>query len=202
MTNRSFLKGIVACLALTLVLSGTLFLLNHGHSRPEGVAENWLTAIGDTTRKGVEADATHRADKIGAPELAIPLLEPHPELIKRKAGFDDLEVGKATRVDAGSPDKVKVGFRVHARRPEDKTAEINGVLTLERSKNKWMVTALDVVDPKAAGVPDLPSDGGPPPSSAPVSLWIGALVGAAVVGAVTTALVGAASRAAAQPSAV
>jgi hypothetical protein len=203
MSNHSFAKGSVACIALMMVLAGTLFLLNHGHSRPEGVAENWLTAIGDTTRKGVEADATKRADKIGAPELAVPILEPHPELIKRKSGFDDLEVGKAARVDPASPDKVRVGFRVHARRPQDQTAEINGVLTLERSNDKWMVTALDVTDPASAGLPALPSDGGPPPSSAPASLWLGALVGAVIVGAITTALVKSAGGAVtAEPAAV
>ena len=65
MSNRQFFKGIVACLALMIAFSGAVFLLNHGNSRPEGVAENWLEAIGDTTRKGVEADATKRADEIG-----------------------------------------------------------------------------------------------------------------------------------------
>jgi len=204
-SNRSFIKGIVVCIAITMVLSGALFLLNQGHSRPEGVAENWLTAIGDTTRKGVEADATKRADKIGAPELAIRVLEPHAELIKRKTGFDDLEVGKATPVERrGVGSSVRVAFRVHALRPNDKTEKVSGVLTLVRpGRDKaWMVTALDVVDPKTAGVPDLPSDGGPPPSSAPVSLWFGALAGAAFIGLITTALVKSAGGTATEPVAV
>lgn len=202
MSNKSFTVGLVVCLVLMMVFGGALFLLNNGHSRPEGVAEDWLTAIGDTTREGVEADATNRADKIGAPELAIQILEPHPELIERKAGFDDLEVGKAVRVDAASPDNVRVAFRVHARRPHDEKVEINGVLTLKRTGKAWMVTALDVVDPKSAGVPVLPSDGGPPPSSAPASLWLGALLGAALIGLVTTALVKAAGGGAPEPVAV
>ncbi len=189
MNNRTFVSGLVVCVAVMFAIGGALFLLNHGHSRPEGVAEDWLTAIGDTTRKGVEADATSRADKIGAPELAIHVLEPHPEAIDRKAGFDDLEVGKAVRVAEASADKVRVAFRVHARRPADEKVEINGVLTLDRADDKWMVTALDVIDPVVAGVPALPSEGGPPPSSAPFTLWIGALVGAALVGLLTTALV-------------
>ncbi|MBA2608547.1 MAG: hypothetical protein H0U92_06390 [Actinobacteria bacterium] len=204
MNNKSFIKGLVVCTALMIAVGGGLFLLNHGHNRPEGVAEDWLTAIGDTTRKGVEADATRRADKIGAPELAIRILEPQPEAIDRKAGFEDLEVGKAARLSEVDGSAVRVAFHVTARRPADKTEEVNGVLTLvkEAGDDKWTVTALDVIDPKVAGVPELPSNGGPPPSSAPVSLWLGALVGAALVGLVTTALVRAASPAAPAPAAV
>ena len=194
MTNRSFVAGLVVCVALMMILGGSLFLLNHGHSRPEGVAENWLTAIGDTTRKGVEADATKRADKVGAPELARNVLEPHAELIHRKSGFDDLEVGKATPVSPYTPNKVRVAFRVHALRPHDKTVEIDGVLTLQRNPKKWMVTELNVVDPATVGVAKLPSDGGPPPSSAGYSLWLAALIGAGVTGVVTTTLVKVAGR--------
>lgn len=194
MTNRQFTKGIVACLALMVAFSGVIFLLNHGNSRAEGVAENWLEAIGDTTRKGVEADATRRADEIGAPELAIHVLHPQPEEIDRKAGFANLEVGKSQRVDEDNPDKVKVGFHVSARRPEDETVDIEGVITLEKIDDEWHVVALQRTDPVKAGVPALPSDGGPPPSSAPVSLWFGALVGALLVGAVTSALVRSAGR--------
>ena len=189
MTNRRFAEGLVACAALIMVLFGALWLLNRGHSRPEGVAENWLTAIGDTTRKGVEADATKRADKVGAPELAIHVLWPHPEDIDRKAGFDDIEVGKAKRSHNGN--SALVAFRVHALRPGDKTKEIEGVIRLEQQDDNrgWGIMDLQVTDPVAAGVPALPSDGGPPPSSAPFTLWIGALVGAAVIGVVTTLLV-------------
>jgi hypothetical protein len=187
MTNRKFAEGLTACLALVLVMFAVLWLLNRGHSRPEGVAENWLTAISDTTRKGVEADATKRADKIGAPELAIHVLWPHAEDINRKAGFDDIEVGKAKRSEDGAT--ADVAFRVHALRPDDKTVDIEGVIRLERQDDAWHVTDLRQVNPVEAGVPALPSDGGPPPSSAPMTLWLGALVGAAIIGVITTALV-------------
>ncbi len=187
MTNRKFAQGLVCCVALIVAMFGVLWLLNRGHSRPEGVAENWLTAIGDTTRKGVEADATKRADKVGAPELAIHVLWGHPEQIKRKAGFEDIEVGKAKRSDDGQ--EAEVAFRVHARRPGDKTKEVLGVIKLERQDDAWHITDLRQGDPVKAGVPSLPSDGGPPPSSAPFTLWLGALAGAAVIGVVTSALV-------------
>ncbi len=194
MTNRQFTSGLVVCLALMLAIGGGLFVLNHGHNRPEGIAEDWLTAIGETTRKGVEADSTRRADEIGAPELARPILHPHAEEIDRKAGFRDLEVGKAVRVTETDPDTVRVGFRVHARRPRDKTVTIEGVLTMQREADEWHVVALDQIDPVQAGVPALPSNGGPPPSSAPWSLWIGGVVGSALIGVVTTALVRSAGR--------
>lgn len=193
MSNRTFVAGLVCCVAVMLALGGAIALLNAGNNRPEGVAEDWLTAIGDTTRKGVEADATKRADAIGAPELARKILHPFADEIDRKSGFPDLEVGKAAKVGA-SDDEVRVAFHVTARRPADKTVEITGVITLAKSGDDWHVTAVDVVRPESLGVPDLPSEGGPPPSSAPWSLWIGALVGSVLILVVTAALVRAAGR--------
>ena len=87
----------------------------HGTSRPEGVAENWLTAVGDTTRKGVEADARKRAEKIGGVSIGEAICCSSDT--DGKAAFADLEVGKAvngraigrrcasasTRVTAGTP---------------------------------------------------------------------------------------------------
>lgn len=194
MTRAQFTKGIVACLAVMIAMFGALYALNHGHNRPEGVAEDWLTAIGDTTRKGVEADSTRRADEIGGPELARNVLWGHPEDINRKAGFEDLEVGKAQRINPANADIVRVGFRVNARRPEKKTKEIEGVLTLEKVDDKWHISALDEIKVEKAGLPALPSAGGPPPASAPVSLWVGAIIGSALIGVILTGLVKAAGR--------
>jgi hypothetical protein len=190
-SNSTFVKGLVACVAVMLAFGGAIALLNAGNNRPEGAAEDWLNAMGDTTRKGVEADATHRADKLGAPELARSLVHPFAKEIDRKAAFKDLEVGKAAAKTANS---VRVAFRVNARRPNDKTVEITGVLTLDKRDDDWMVTALESVDPATYALPALPSEGGPPPSSAPWSLWIGALVGAGLIGLVTAALVRSAGR--------
>ena len=195
MTNKSFMAGIVVCIALMLAFGGVLFLLNHGHNRPEGVAEDWLTAVGDTTRKGVEADATRRADKIGPLELADRRLV--SDDTNEKSAFEDLEVGKAVKIGtADSP--VKVAFKVHARRGDD-TVKVAGVLTLVKTDDAWKVTASELVADEntegqpanvvLAGVPVLPSEGGPPPSSAPFTLWIGGAIGAMLVGVITTALV-------------
>ena len=200
MSNATFVKGLVACAALMLAFGGIIAILNDGNNRPEGVAEDWLTAISDTTREGVEADATRRADAIGPPEFARNLLYPYAEEIDRKGGFVDLEVGKAVAVEARvlgalpAGEQVRVPFRVTARRPNDKTVERNGVITLDMVEDEWLITAVQVVDPQKLGLPELPSDGGPPPSSAPVTLWLGALVGAALIGVVSSALVRAAGR--------
>jgi hypothetical protein len=187
-STRTFVAGIVACIAVMLALGGALFVLNHGHHRPEGAAEHWLAALSDTTRKGVERDAKERTSKIGDPTLGRELVHPDAEAIDRKSAFADLEVGKAVVEGTNS----RVGFRVHARRPNDETAELTGVMTLAERGEEWKVVAVNVG--AASDVPALPSEGGPPPSSAPWSLWIGALVGSLVIGVITSALVRAAGR--------
>jgi hypothetical protein len=191
--TSTFVKGLVLMLVLMAAGLVGLGVLNHSQNRPEGVAERWLTAVGDTTRKGVEADARKRAEKIGPVSLATHLIEHDAKAINRKTGFEDLEVGKAVHEAAG----VRVGFRVHAKRPNDKTVEITGVLGLAKVGDKWMVQTLDTGEVTAMGVPALPSEGGPPPSSAGASLWLGGLVGAAIIGLVTTSLVRLAGRPAA-----
>ena len=201
MKTSTFVKGLVVAVAIMVL--GIVGLLNvHGKSRPEGVAENWLTAVGDTTRKGVEADARKRAEKIGAVSLAKELVYPDAKAIHRKSAFDDLEVGKAVRLAVPEPvgvsvEQVEVGFRVHALRPNDEKKEITGVVTLIRHDD-WNVVQVRVGD--LAGVPALPSDGGPPPSSAPLSLWLGGLVGAAIIGVITSALIRLAGRPTATPA--
>src|SRR4051812_42480321 len=72
--RSGFIKGLVACLAVMVALGVVIHFANSGHHRPEGAAEHWLTAVGDTTRKGVTTDARDRAEKIGPLALARPLL--------------------------------------------------------------------------------------------------------------------------------
>jgi hypothetical protein len=91
--KRQFAIAVVAALAVMIGLGGVIAVANHGHHRPEGAAERWLTAIGDTTRKGVKADAIKRADKLGGEALGASLLP--SEDTKGKSAFPDLEVGKA-----------------------------------------------------------------------------------------------------------
>jgi hypothetical protein len=198
MSNSTFVKGLAACVAAMLAFGVGIGFLNHGTSRPEGVAERWLTAVGDTPRKGVEADARKRAEKIGAMSLVDRrLVQPNPD---RKTAFPDLEVGKAV---SGAPDHVRVRFRAHTRRGTD-AVEVGGVIGLAKVDGVWHVTTVEIAGdantdglPAAqlfAGVPELASDGGPPPSSAPASLWLAGLVGAAIIGVITTSLVRLAGR--------
>ena len=58
--RRAFAKGLVACLGVVVALGFVIHALNEGNHRPEGIAERWLTAVSDTGRKGVRADATRR----------------------------------------------------------------------------------------------------------------------------------------------
>ena len=108
--RAGFVKGLVICVCLMLALVGVIVIANHGHHRPEGVAERWLSAVSDTTRKGVRADARDRVEKIGPLALAAGLMPPAGST-DGKASFDDLEVGRAVRM-AGSP-QVRVPFQLH-----------------------------------------------------------------------------------------
>ena len=169
--KRQFAVAIVAALAVMVALGGVIALANHGHHRPEGAAERWLTAIGDTTRKGVKADARDRADKLGGVALGASLLP--TEDTKGKAAFPDLEVGKA----ALAGDQARVPYRLHQRAQHGKNPVKAGTIVLARSGEGWKVTALDARRPGEK----VPSDGGPPPSSAGLGLWLGAIgVGALV----------------------
>ena len=195
MKTSTFVKGLIV--AVVIMVLGIVGVFNlHGTSRPEGVAENWLTAVGDTTRKGVEADARKRAEKIGDVALAKELLPSDPAAIKRKTAFSDLEVGKATRAGVKDVPGAQVAFRVHALRPNDKKVEITGTLSMLR-RDKWTVVGVNV---GATNAPKLPSEGGPPPSSAPASLWLAGLIGAAIIGVITSALVRLAGRPTAVPA--
>jgi hypothetical protein len=182
--TRTFLTGIAVCLALMIAAGFGINTLNSGHSRPEGVAEDWLTAVGDTARKGVEADATRRAEAIGPLELAGQPLIGTEKDTDGKSAFPDLEVGKAVRTG----ETADVRFRVHSRREKD-NVEIVGAIRLVRTDGRWMVTqtqlftidGLQVVPRPGVtsfgeNTPELASEGGPPPSSASNSLWLLAIV--------------------------
>lgn len=214
MTYRQFAAGLAGCLALMLVIGAGIGALNRGHSRPEGVAEDWLTAVGDSARKGVEADATKRAEKIGPTATEELILLANGGLrndSKGKSTFPDLEVGKAIR--SPLPDgttEATVRFRAHARRGDD-IVKLEGHIALRDSTGPWLVDRVVVVsvDDKAtdsAGFtpapPELASDGGPPPSSAPNTLWLLALVIGVLVTAAASGLVHLAGRELPQPLAV
>jgi len=184
-SNSTFVKGLIACVAVMLAFGGVIAVLNAGNNRPEGVAEDWLTAVGDTVREGVEKDARERAEKIGPLSLARELVQPNPD---RKTAFPDLEVGKA---EAAEADSVEMPFKLHAR-VGDEEVEKSGLIVMRKRGDDWRV--INVVLLPLAEIPPVPSQGGAPPSSAPNSLWLGALAGSALIGLATSALVRLAGR--------
>ena len=156
--NRTFAKGIFVALVLVAQLGVVIHLLNDGHQRPEGIAERWLTAVGDTGRDGVREDAVDRAEEVGPIGLAAPLVPAAAD--GEHDLFTDLEVGRA-EVDGRT---ARVPFRVHQHEGDEVTGHVVLVETGE-----WRVTD---VTTGALGDGALPSDGGAPPSSAPFSLWL------------------------------
>lgn len=177
--KRQFAVAVVAALAVMVGLGALVAVANHGHHRPEGAAERWLTAVSDTQRKGVRSDARARADKLGGVALGQQLLP--SEATKGKGAFPDLEVGKA--VLAG--DAARVPYRLHQRAQHGKNPLKEGTIVLARAGDGWKVAGLDVRRPGEK----VPSDGGQPPSSAGLGLWLGAVAIGALVTLVVIALV-------------
>ncbi|MBA3653141.1 MAG: hypothetical protein H0W70_02990 [Actinobacteria bacterium] len=175
MKTRSFVTGLVVCFLVFVAIGGVIRTLNAGHHRPEGAAERWLAAVSDTTRKGVRDDAVKRAEKIGPVSVAAPLI---PAETHDKGAFPDLEVGKAT-VNGTT---ARVPYQLHQRDVDEPKV---GVIVLDKAGNDWHVTSLDARQPAE----HVPSEGGAPPSSAPVGLWVVAIVGGLLVTIGASALV-------------
>ena len=181
--RRQFVVAVVAAVAVMVGLGGVIAVANHGHHRPEGAAERWLSAVSDTTRKGVRADARRRADKLGGLALGAPLLP--TEDTKGKGAFPDLEVGKAARTGQGAAEQARVPYRLHQRAQHGSNPVREGTIVLRRAGDGWQVAALDARRPGER----VPSDGGPPPSSAGIGLWLGAVALGALVTLLVTFLV-------------
>ena len=170
--RSTFVKVIAVVLVVIAALGLLIHALNAGHHRPEGAAERWLAAVGDTGRKGVSSDARSRAERIGPTSLAAPLLPPDHD--PRRSEFSDLEVGKA---ESAGADSVRVPFRLHQRLRSGSGPLKHGTLVLDRVGAAWHVTAVDARRPGEK----TPSEGGPPPSRAPLALWFGAIALGAVL---------------------
>ena len=164
--RSTFATVIVIVLVVLASLGAVIHLANAGHHRPEGAAERWLAAIGDTGRNGVTSDARKRAEKIGPVAVAAPLLPPTHDT--KKSEFADLEVGKA--IPAG-PGNVRVPFRLHQQLSSGVGPLKQGTLVLARTGDTWHVIALDARLPNEK----VRSEGGRPPSRAPLALWFGAV---------------------------
>jgi hypothetical protein len=182
--KKPFLIGLLATAIGVLVVGGFVAILaTNTDDRPEGVAERWLTAVGDLTRKGVHDDAAKRVAAHGDLSLGESLLagvKPND-----KSAFTELEVGKARLENdlAFVPAKI-VSRAVNAPSKQSR------VVVLRHTGDSWRVIALKLPDPTL----NVPSDGGDVASKAPIGLYaVGLIIGVGVaIGA--SALVRAAGR--------
>jgi hypothetical protein len=164
--RATFVKVIVIVLVVIAGLGLLIHTLNAGHHRPEGAAERWLAAVGDTGRKGVDHQARQQAERIGPVAIATPLLPNTHD--RHQSEFADLEVGKSRPSGA---DTVRVPFRLHQHLASGAGPLKQGTLVLHRSGSTWHVIALDT---RRAGE-KVRSEGGPPATRAPLILWLGAI---------------------------
>jgi hypothetical protein len=164
--RRPFLIGVMGVAVLFVLIGGLIAAYGTGANRPEGVAERWLTDVGDMTRKGVRTEAREQVAEVGSLELAGALLP--AEDTDGKAAFTDLEVGKAVDVDG----LTRVPFRLHQRLGDDVSDPVDGTVVLaEDDDDEWRV--IGVEGPKE-GL-EVPSEGGRPAAEAPLGLFAGAI---------------------------
>ena len=186
--RSAFVRGCLFAACLMVATAGLIAAFGTGADRPEGVAERWLTAVGDTTRDGVSADARERAEEIGPVALAEPRLLPKGDT-DGDAAFGDLEVGDA----AVSGARARVPFQLHQFAASGEGPLRTGTLVLERvdvdGDEEWHVAA---VERRGRGE-IVPSEGGDPPSRAPLGAWVGGVVLAALLCALGSRVVRSAS---------
>jgi hypothetical protein len=180
--RRAYRVTLLAVLIGFVLVGGLIGAFGTRKARVEGVAERWATAVGDTTRKGVGADAQKRIEEHGDPSLVGNLVDPSVNHHKKSA-FSALEVGRAERV---TQDVARVPLKVeYHEATEGKVGR--SVLTLQRSDGAWHVISVDGADPSLR----VRSDGGRAVTRAPIALYAGTLV----VGALITVACGALIRA-------
>ena len=182
MSRSRFAIGVAVALLLMVAAGLGIRSANAGTHRPEGVAERWLSAIGDTTRKGVKNDARRRAGDLGEVSLGDRLVP--TTTLHGKSAFTDLEVGKGRP----APDAVEVPFQLHQRTAGgDAGSRLGGVIVLTEAATgaRWRVVGV-VIEPGRAAVP---SNGAPAPSKAGWSLWIGGAVAGLAVAVLCSLLV-------------
>ena len=179
--RRPFLIGLLAMAIVLLLVTGVIAVFSSVDDRPEGVAERWLTAAGDLTRKGVHDDAVDRVTAHGDVALAEQLIAGIDA--DGKSAFTGLEVGKAQRTDGVA----LVPAQVVTRGDDVKHTQL---LVLHKSGDSWRVTELRPGDPTLK----VPSDGGAVASKAPWGLYAVALLIGVGIAVAASALVRAAGR--------
>jgi hypothetical protein len=191
--KKPFLVGVVAVLIVVLLLGGLISQFGSIDDRPEGIAERWLSAVGDLTRDGVHDDAVDRVAARGDVALGEQLLRGVDA--DGKSAFTELEVGRAQV----RGDTARVPALVTSRGGDSNFDTILGsgaggtsigVLTLVRAGDSWRVVGVEEPDPALK----VPSDGGDVVAKAPVALYVGAVVVGVGVAAAASALVRLAGR--------
>jgi hypothetical protein len=179
--KRPFLVWLLAAGILIVLLSGVIAVFSSVDDRPEGVAERWLTAVGDLTRDGVHDDAVGRVQVHGDAMLGERLVA----RVKAdgKSAFTALEVGKARR----SGDTALVPAQITDRGDDQPHRQ---VVVLERTGDSWRVTDVQPADASLK----VPSDGGDVASKAPPSVYLVALLVGVGIAVGASALVRAAGR--------
>ena len=84
----------------------------------------------------------------------------------------------------------RVPYRLHQRDVDE--AVVGTIVLAQASDDEWKITGLDSRQPEE----EVPSEGGPPPSSASGGLWLGGILAGVVVTAGASALVEWATRSA------
>lgn len=170
------MRRLLLLLALVPVLAGCG---GSTTSRPSGVAERWLQAIGDLGRPSVSEDAAEKAERHGRIAAADRLLD-GAEFEEDEARFSDLEVG-AAEVEG---DEARVPVRVTRRLDGGAKDELFATAVLRRSDGEWEVVDLD----ESTDDELVPSQGGDRPASATARHWLAA-VAIGALAAVASALV-------------
>jgi hypothetical protein len=169
---RPFRLALLGVAIFFVLAGGLIAAYGTGADRPEGVAERWLSNVGDTRRDGVKDRARANADKVGPVALAAHLLSSQSS--DGGSAFADLEVGKAV----GTSQRTIVPFRLHQELGHSASATATyGAVQLAKVGGRWEVRAVLAPQP---GI-KVPSQGGSPAAKAPAGLFLGTLGVAALV---------------------
>jgi hypothetical protein len=179
--KRPFLIGVLAVGIVLVLVTGVIAAFSSIDDRPEGVAERWLTAVGDLSRDGVHADAVDRVQAHGDVALGEHLIA--GAKTDGKTAFTALEVGKARR----DGDTAFVPAQFVTRGTDASRSQL---LVLHRAADSWRVVDVRPPDP----VLEVPSEGGDVASKAPLSLYLVALAIGVGIAVAASALVRAAGR--------
>ena len=180
---RPFRRAVLGVAILFVFVGGLIAAYGTGAHRAEGVAERWLSNVGDTRRDGVKDKARSSAEKVGPVSLAAAILPTQGS--GGDSAFADLEVGRA----AGTDQRKLVPFRLHQELGNKANKKATyGAVQLDKVGGDWKVTA---VLPPQPGL-KVPSDGGSPAAKAPVGLFVGTLGVAVLITALAAGLLRAA----------